>query len=239
MSELKDRDIVLPGQMLGERIRCEGQCITEAGKSYSLVRGLARVDRDNVNVIPLNGAYMPKTGDVVIGVVDADMGGVYSVDINGPYRCILKPMRMGGGGGRGGPRGRDRGPRRDEDEITDFKLGDLMSAKIAYVDEVKEAKLMGPRKLEGGCVISVKPMRVPRIIGKQKSMINTIRQYTQANIAVGQNGLIWISGGNMNLAVDALKKVEAEAPMSGLTDRMTEFLRIKSRSTYSTQGGAV
>jgi exosome complex component RRP4 len=234
MTNVKDREIVLPGQLLGENVRCEGSYVAEGNRSYSLVKGLARVDRNNVSVIPLDGAYMPKAGDVVIGIIDVDLGGVYSVDIKAPYKCILKPMRDSRGGGRGGRDrrgGRDnRGPGRgDYEEEQNFEVGDLISAKIAYVDEVKEAKLMGPRKLEQGYVFQVKPRRVPRIIGKQKSMIDLIRAQTRASISVGQNGLIWMKNGNTELAKEAIRKVEAEAHTSGLTDRITEFLKTKSK----------
>jgi exosome complex component RRP4 len=239
MNSVKDREIVLPGQYLGDDLRCESGCVTEDGKSYALVKGLARVDRNNVSIIPLDGAYIPKEGDIIIGVVDIDLGGVYSIDVKGAYKTILKPLRdsRGGGRGGGGPRGgrRDmrgggRRDRRDEEEPEKFVPGDLISAKVAYVDEVKEAKLTGPRKLEGGFVIQVKPKRVPRIIGKQKSMIDLIRGKTGSSISVGQNGLIWLKGGDTTLAVDAIRKVEAEAHTSGLTDRMMEFLKGKSRS---------
>ncbi|MFH0862363.1 MAG: hypothetical protein V1875_04955 [Candidatus Altiarchaeota archaeon] len=231
---VKDRDIVLPGQFLGEKMRCEGACIQEGDRTFALVKGLARVDRNNITVIPLDGAYIPKEGDVIIGVIDIDLGGVYSVDIKAAYKCILKPLRdRGGGGGRGGGgrdrRGGGRPPQRfDEDEPQTFEVGDIISAKIAYVDEVKEAKLMGPRKLAPSCMIRVKAKRVPRIIGKQKSMIDLIRKYTNSSISVGQNGLVWIKNGNVQLAIDAIRKVEAEAQTSGLTDRVTEYLKSRS-----------
>jgi exosome complex component RRP4 len=237
MNEVKDRDIVLPGQLLGQKMRCEGACIQEGENNYALVKGLARVDRGNITVIPIDGAYIPKEGDVVIGVIDIDLGGVYSVDIKAAYKCILKPLREGGrggprGGGRdrrgGGGRNQGRPERRDEEEEMNFQVGDIISAKIAYVDEVKEAKLIGPRKLEPSCIIKVKPKRVPRIIGKQKSMIDLLRSYTNSSISVGQNGLVWIKNGNVQLAIDAIRKVEAEAQTSGLTDRMTEYLRSRS-----------
>jgi len=231
MSELQDRQIVLPGQLLGERIRCEGPCLREREGTFSTVRGLARVDKNSVLVIPQAGPYLPKAGDIIIGVVDADMGGVYSVDVKGPYRCILKQLReRGGRGGRGGRDGpRDRGRRQDDEEFGTYVPGDVISAKVAYVDEVKEAKLMGPRKLEGGYVMQVKPMKVPRIIGKQKSMITLIREYSGSNISVGQNGLIWIAGGNMALAQESIRMVESQAHTAGLTDRMTMYMRERSK----------
>lgn len=236
MSEVKDREIVLPGQLLGDGVRCETlneTCIREDTKTYSLVKGLARVDMNTVSVIPLCGSYLPKPGDMVIGVIDYDFGGVYAVDINAAYRCILKP-RSGmddRGGGRGGRRGGGmrRGPDRRQEET--YKVGELISAKVASVDEVREAQLVSPWKLEPAYVMRVKPKRVPRIIGKQKSMIELIRQYTRSRIAVGQNGLIWIKDGDIPLAVEAIRKVEAEAHTSGLTDRMTEMLKSRSKTT--------
>ncbi|MBD3388445.1 MAG: hypothetical protein GF416_05185 [Candidatus Altiarchaeales archaeon] len=236
MINVKDRDIVVPGELLGQGVRCEGLCVSEGESGYSLVRGLARVNGDRVSIIPSNGAYTPKPGDMVIGVITNDFGGVYFMDVDGPYICVLKPDRNGGFRGRAGGRGnRDRGggrgnrggPRMEKPET--FEVGDLVSAKISHVDEVKEAKVVGPRKLGVGKVIRVKPMRVPRVIGKKKSMINLIRDYTGSKISVGQNGLIWIKDGDVNLAVEAIKKVEAEAQTSGLTDRVTEFLKSRSK----------
>ncbi len=214
MSNVKDRQIVLPGEKLGEGVRCEGECIAEGDSAYSLVRGLARVSGKNVNIIPSDGAYVPKSGDVVLGVVDRDLGGIYLVDLDGPYLGVLRE-----------PRNDRRGPREQES----YSVGDLLSAKIVYVDEVKEAQLTGPRKLEEGYVIRVKPMRVPRIIGRKRSMITLIRDNTRSHIIVGQNGLIWLKGGNLPLAVEALRMVEREAQTSGLTDRVTKFLSSKSK----------
>ncbi|MFH1055951.1 MAG: KH domain-containing protein [Candidatus Altiarchaeota archaeon] len=224
MNNVNDRDLVLPGQLIGENLRCDNSCRTENGKTYSLVKGLARFEENGVSVIPLDGAYMPKVGDVVVGVIDTDFGGVYAVDIKAPYKCILRPPKdMDSRGGRGG------GPRRDEGPKETYNVGDLISAKISSVDEIKEAQLTGPLRLDSGYVISVKPKRVPRIIGKKRSMIDLIRQYSGSRIVVGQNGLVWFKEGNLPLAVDAIKKVEAEAHTTGLTNRMAEFLKSGSK----------
>jgi exosome complex component RRP4 len=234
MNKIQDREIVIPGQLLGEGIRCETlgeSCAREGSNTYALVKGLARVvDNNTVNVVPIHGAYLPKPGDMVVGVIDYDLGGIFTVDIRGAYRCILKPRSQNP---RGGDRGRGRGGRdqrgRDEEEAETFNVGDLVSSKIATVDEVKEAQLTGTWKLEPGYVIHVNPKRVPRIIGKKKSMIDMIRQYTGSRITVGQNGLIWIKDGNVPLAVEAIRKVEAEAQSTGLTDRVADFLKSRSK----------
>ena len=89
-------------------------------------------------------------------------------------------------------------------------------------------KLPGCRKLSTGRVIEVQPTRVPRIIGKQGSMISMIKESTGCNIIVGQNGIIWISGPDSKkerIAENAIRKIEAEAHSSGLTDKMNNFLK--------------
>ena len=53
-----------------------------------------------------------------------------------------------------------------------------------------------------------------------------IKDATGCSISVGQNGLVWINGsadGEL-LAVNAIRKIEAESHLSGLTDRIKEFL---------------
>lgn len=217
----------MPGEVVGEGSKSEGSTIKDTGKIISTVKGLYRNSNGISSVIPLNGVYKPKEGDMVVGIVEHDFGGIYALDVGGPYRCILKPRAPG----RGGRDQRSRDPRPREDEPESYKIGDIVSAKIASVDEVHEAQLMGPRILDGGYVIKVKPARVPRIIGKKKSMIEVIRRYTDSRISVGQNGLIWIRDGNVELATKAIKMVEEQAYLSGLTDRMTEYLKQEKSSS--------
>ena len=57
-------------------------------------------------------------------------------------------------------------------------------------------------------------------------MVSMINQATGCRITVGQNGLVWMQGEPKNelIALKALKKVEKESHLSGLTDRIKEFL---------------
>jgi len=80
------------------------------------------------------------------------------------------------------------------------------------------------RKLRGGRIIKIAPSKVPRVIGKKGTMVRQIKNKTETKIIVGQNGLVWIKGENPNLAARAVKKVEEEAHLSGLTDKIDEWL---------------
>ncbi|MEA2069716.1 MAG: KH domain-containing protein, partial [Asgard group archaeon] len=64
-------------------------------------------------------------------------------------------------------------------------------------------------------------------IGRRGSMINTIKQYTNCKIIVGQNGRVWIKGNAFEdeyLVIQAIEKVDREAHTKGLTDRVKDFL---------------
>ena len=88
----------------------------------------------------------------------------------------------------------------------------------------------GLRNLRGGRLIKVTPTKVPRIIGKQGSMVSMIKEKTNCRIIVGQNGIVWIEGtdsDNENLATEAILKIEKDAHTEGLTDKIKNFLESK------------
>ena len=109
-------------------------------------------------------------------------------------------------------------------------FGDYIVCKIVNVTSQKlvDVTMKGPglRKLKGGRIIEVDTHKVPRIIGKQGSMVMMIKDATNCNISVGQNGLIWIDGEPMSelLAIQAIRKIEAESHLSGLTEKIKDFL---------------
>ena len=89
----------------------------------------------------------------------------------------------------------------------------------------------GLRKLVGGRIIEVNTNKVPRIIGKQGSMVTMIKDATGCKITVGQNGLIWIDGEpKMELiAVKTIKKIAQESHLSGLTDKIKAYLEKETK----------
>ena len=88
----------------------------------------------------------------------------------------------------------------------------------------------GLKKLKGGRLIDVTSSKVPRIIGREGSMITMIKDSTKCRITVGQNGKVWISGNNVQdetKAVEAIMMVENESHSEGLTDKVKAFLEGK------------
>jgi exosome complex component RRP4 len=66
------------------------------------------------------------------------------------------------------------------------------------------------------------------VIGKKGSMISMIKQETNCQIILGLNGVILVTGKSPEdeeLAITAIRKIEEESHTTGLTDRITQFLK--------------
>lgn len=219
MAEVHEKQVVVPGEFLG-RDGKEGYGVYKDGDSmYANVLGILVKDASVVRIVPLSGRYIPKLNDKVIGkVVDVLMTG-WRVDMNSPYTAVLT---LKDATSEFVPKGAD---------LTQFyALGEYVFAKITNVTTQKLVDLStrgpGLRKLQGGHVISVNPQKVPRIIGKEGSMVSLIKEATGCNLIVGQNGLVWIDGDPQKVvvAVKAIKMIESLAHTSGLTEKVQSFL---------------
>jgi len=123
--------------------------------------------------------------------------------------------------------------RRDEDLSKIMGIGDYVVVKITKVTSQKLIDLTmkepGLRKITGGRIIKINSQKVPRVIGKEGSMVSLIKNKTRCEISIGQNGLVWVKGTPENelLAEKAVHLVAEKSHLSGLTDKVNEFL-IKS-----------
>jgi exosome complex component RRP4 len=193
--------VVVPGEMVSETPRPTQFGFIDNGKTYSSVVGL--YDLADGKIVPLEGCYLPNLDDGVIGVVKEVKFSGSVCDINAPYIGFLS----------------------SKETRESFELGDVIVARVKDVDEVKNIDLTDAKKLDGGEIIDVLSVKIPRIIGKKSSMINMLIEATKSEIIVGKNGRIWIKGGNHALAVAAILKIAREAHTTGLTDRVSSFLK--------------
>ncbi|UCE91271.1 MAG: RNA-binding protein [Methanobacteriota archaeon] len=212
------REIVVPGDLLsGSGMKAGPGTYVDGGSVYAALLGIRSVRANTVGVVPLAGQYVPMRGDTVIGKI-VDMGASnWLVDINAAHPTPLHvnevPWRV-----EFGETGRF------------MTIGDLVLLKVIGVDELAKVQVSmkehGLRKLAGGMVADVAPAKVPRIIGKNGSMIQVLKNLTGCRIYVGQNGRIWIDGDmdNILLAVEAIKLIEDQAHSSGLTEKVKDLL---------------
>ncbi len=216
------REIVVPGDLLAISSKKAGPgTYSEGGKIFASQLGIKSVRPDSISVVPLAGQYMPIIGDLIVGKI-VDIGASnWLVDINSPYPAPLHvnevPWRVEFG------------------ETRKFMgVGDVVLIKVVGVDERRRISVSmqdhGLRKLTGGMVMEISPSKVPRVIGKNGSMIQMLKNETACRIYVGQNGRIWIDGDLDNIvkAVQAVRMIEDEAHALGLTEKVKEFLGSKS-----------
>lgn len=224
---VKDKEIVVPGEILAQGmdyLPSDGAFREKEDVIASRV-GLVNISGRLIKVVQLSGRYLPKVGDIVIGeVVDIGFSG-WQVNFGWAYNANLSIRDV------------SEYVSKDTDLSRYYDFGDIISAKITKVIRSKivdlSAKGPGLRKLKGGKIVEVAPAKVPRIIGKQGSMISMIKEATGCNIVVGQNGKIWISGPSVEkekLTTDTFRIIEEEAHKDGLTDKINDFLKEKSKS---------
>ncbi|MBI2651271.1 RNA-binding protein [Candidatus Woesearchaeota archaeon] len=141
------------------------------------------------------------------------------MDTNSPYSAMLSLKEA-----------TSRFIARGADLTQFFDIGDYIVCKIINVTSQKlvDVTMKGPglRKLKGGRIIEADSNKIPRIVGKQGSMISMIKEATKCDIIAGQNGIIWIDGAPENelLAIMCIRKIEEESHLSGLTDKIKAFL---------------
>lgn len=212
--------MVVPGETIisgddflpGDGTRREEQDIVAS------VYGLADMSDRMIRVIPLSGVYTPRRGNVIIGqVVNITFRG-WVIDFDGHFNGFLPLTEV--------PRFIGKGELRS---YLDF--GDVVCAKVMGADETSldlSIKLRGFGKIEDGQLMRVNPNKVPRIIGKEGSMVNMIKEATNTSIDVGQNGVVWIGGDKIEDELKARKIVEFVCDnsfVSGLTEKTEEFIK--------------
>ncbi|MGA8303999.1 MAG: exosome complex RNA-binding protein Rrp4 [Thermoplasmata archaeon] len=214
-----DRVLVLPGEEIpSQGLKPGPGTYRVGGKVYASVLGLLSPRPPFVQVVPLSGRYIPKPGDVVIGTVTDVQGTFWLLDIGAPRWA---PLHM-----TGTPWDVEIG------ETERFlRVGESVVVQVENLDATGRIGVTmrgeGLGKLEGGSIVRISPARIPRVVGRGGSMIQTITERTGARVSVGQNGRIWIDGDPeaIHRVREALRMIAEDGQRSGLTDRVDSYLR--------------
>ncbi|MFH0850363.1 MAG: exosome complex RNA-binding protein Rrp4 [Candidatus Bathyarchaeota archaeon] len=219
---LEERSIVVPGDLIYEgRIRTGDNTYRDGGNVYATKVGLVNYSKDRVSVIALEGGYTPLVGDLVVGTVTDIELGQWLVNIDGPMDAILTVNEA-----------IDKPFRTNLDMTRILDVGDLVVGKIVDLDRNRTPilSILGRDlgRVHEGFIIRITPSKIPRLIGKKGSMINMILRETRCNVSIGQNGRILINGrsrADEEIVEKVVRKIEAEAHTSGLTNRIQEYLK--------------
>ena len=202
------------------------------GRIYASVLGLMRRRPPVIEVAPLSGRYIPRPGDVVVGTVTDVQGTFWLLDIGAPRWA---PLHM-----TGTPWKIDYG----ETERY-LRVGDSVVVRVEAIENTGRigVTMNGPDlgKLEGGTIVTISPAKVPRVIGRGGSMIQTIERSTQCRLVVGQNGRVHVDGPvDETLRVrETLRLIDEEGHRSGLTERVQSYLGSTQERPPEEVGGYV
>jgi exosome complex component RRP4 len=224
---VESKQLVSPGELL-----CEGDCLAgentfrEKDRVYASHIGVVDFNEKRVSVIPLKGPYLPHPEDIVIGrIVDLLMSG-WMADIRAPYPAVL-PASEATGQERGRP---------VSDLSSVLNVGDLVISKVLEFDRTRDPliTLKGPGlgRVTTGKIVELSPVKIPRLIGRQGSMVEMLKKETNSHILVGQNGIVLVSSDSPageRTAIRAINMIEREAHTQGLTDRIKAMIAKEMR----------
>jgi exosome complex component RRP4 len=221
MDDIK-RKYVIPGDVITTGpYRAEENVHLHGDKIIATTVGISEIFDSGVRVIPLAGMYIPRIDDFIIGIVKSHTSLSWELNINSCYAGILPAQDVFG---------RDFNPKVD-DLTSRLKTGDLIAARVANSDRSRDPLItIADRdlgKIEEGEMLKISPSKVPRLIGKRGSMIQTIESATKAIITIGQNGFVVVSAEEpegLLKAIEAIKMVEEQAHVPNLTERIQQML---------------
>jgi exosome complex component RRP4 len=228
-----DRQLVRPGDILayieeaGEVVKFkkipDKHVYIFDNKIISDVVGVVNVSGEDIQVIPLEGVYIPRKDDLVIGIVENVGVTAWTLDIRSPYPGVLNAAEV------------IEGFNPLIHNLRNYlDTGDFVIGRIALFDRTRDpvitVKGKGLGKITEGVVVDVKPSKIPRLIGKRGSMYNLLTSMSGCEITIAQNGFVWLKCHDENRAkvlIQAIKLIELKAHMRGLTEEVKMFLERK------------
>jgi exosome complex component RRP4 len=214
---------VAPGDELDPKVEAKEPYVVEVGgRKIATVIGLLDYKGQKPSYIPLEAVYIPKPGDVVIGLVTGIGVTNWFLDINSPYQAVLNIQDF---------LGRPFNPATDDPGRL-LRIGDYVKAKVLAFDRMRNPLLTvqeeGLGRITEGKVVTINPAKVPRVIGRKGSMLNMIQEETGCEVFVAVNGRVHVKCENEDLediVIVAVKMIEREAHKTGLTDRIRRLIR--------------
>lgn len=218
MNQKIDNEIVIPGEIISEDEKyLPGEGTEKVGKNIISNRyGICEESNNLIRVIPLSGVYQPRKGNVVIGKVENITFYGWVIDIDSAENSFLPIQEV--------PKYINKGELEGVFSIDDIVVAKILDVNSRGIDLTVKGRGLG--KIENGIIIKINPSIVPRIIGREGSMINLIKEKSDCNITVGQNGLIWINGKKIEnelLVKKAIEVISENSASHGLTDEINKW----------------
>jgi exosome complex component RRP4 len=211
--------LVVPGEVIGDDANLNPGCGLIKGADGLVVTRLGHLNNNDgtLHVMPINAAYMPRSGDLVIGYVEAVQSNLWFLDVCGPFNALL-PMSLA-------PWKVEFGDARNHMDV-----GEAVLARAQEVDEshsvVCTMKGVGLRKISEGHIVEIPVQKIPMLKGENGETLQSIKTASECRIIVAENGRVWVDGSaaGIRLAREAIAVVTKTGHREGLTSRLSEVL---------------
>ena len=167
---MTNREIVIPGEIIveGEKY-LPGEGTERRGNKIVAIRyGLAEESKELVKVIPLSGVYHARRGNAIIGSVENITFNGWQIDIGTPENAFLPLSEV--------PGFVNKNSLDEVMNIRDSLVAKIIDINKRGIDLTIKGKGLG--KIDEGIIMEINSNKVPRIIGKEGSMINIIKTET-------------------------------------------------------------
>lgn len=211
--------LVTPGEAIGASsgVRAGTGTLKQGNDIISTKLGWAKENNGVVFVDPIYSAYLPRSGDLVVGIIESVRNNLWFADVNGPFNGLL-PMSLA-------PWKVEFGAAREHMDI-----GDVMLARVQEVDEahniVITMKGVGLRKLKEGSILDL-PVNLAKLIRSDNdSILTSLKELSDCRIIVADNGRMWVDGEpkNISLVREAIDLLVSSGHMSDITNIFSQFV---------------
>jgi len=179
--------LVIPGDTIeeGSDFTAGSGVIKIENKLIATQLGHVKENNGTVYLQACNSAYMPRSGDLVIGFVTSMRGNLWLFDIGGPFEALL-PMSLS-------PWNTQYGDLEEHMGVGDYAL-----IRVQEVDSqhgvVCTMKGIGLRKITTGVVESIGSNSIKLFVGSEGKNLQKLKENSGCRITVADNGKIWIEG---------------------------------------------
>ena len=215
---MNQNQFVLPGDVIttGD-YRPDQNVILDGDRLVSTAIGFSKTNDNSVSVIPVTGFYVPDVDDLVIGKVISHNALSWEVDINSYYPGILLASDIFG---------KDYSASRDA-LSSKLNVGDIVLARVANMGSRDPLlTIVGENlgRIDSGELIKTSSTVIPHL---SDSIIQTIKASTNANITIGQNGLIVLKcddSTGLTKAIKSIKMIDMMRNSDSMEEKIKNFL---------------
>ena len=179
--------LVIPGDKIknGSELTAGSGIIRIKNEFVATQLGHVKEHNGTIYLQACNSAYMPRSGDLVIGYVTSMRSNLWMLDIGGPFEALL-PMSLS-------PWNTQFGGLEEHMVVGDYAL-----LRVQEIDSqhgvVCTMKGIGLRKISTGVVEYIGSNSIKLFVGSNGSNLQKIKESSGCRISVAENGRIWIEG---------------------------------------------